>query len=437
MKEQKEKKERKERILKLPPVGMRIIKSAIGVWLCYVVYILRGKQGIVFYSQLAILWCMQPYISNSLKMAAQRTTGTLIGAAYGLLVILLRLWWLPQVFAQDICYYLLVSLMVIPVLYTTVLLHRKNASYFSTVVFLSIVVAHMGDENPVLFTINRVLDTMIGIGLGVLVNMFRIPRKKREDILFVSGVDDTLLNEKESLSPYSKIELNRMLQEGAKFTVSTMRTPASVIDVLGEIQWTLPLIVMDGAALYDMKERRYLATVKLDTARVKELLHFFDEQGMNCFVNVVVDGLLVISYQELKNEAEQKLYQELRKSPYRNFVKANLMNQGEVLYLMTIGKTEEMEQIFGRLHEMKCFPELKVCFYASTNYPGYSYLKIYDKEATREKMMEVLKEQTGLERTMTFGSLEGRYDVVVHRSDSNKVVKILERMYEPYFWEKA
>lgn len=136
MKEQKEKKERKERILKLPPVGMRIIKSAIGVWLCYVVYILRGKQGIVFYSQLAILWCMQPYISNSLKMAAQRTTGTLIGAAYGLLVILLRLWWLPQVFAQDICYYLLVSLMVIPVLYTTVLLHRKNASYFSTVVFL-------------------------------------------------------------------------------------------------------------------------------------------------------------------------------------------------------------------------------------------------------------------------------------------------------------
>lgn len=51
--------------------------------------------------------------------------------------------------------------------------------------------------------------------------------------------------------------------------------------------------------------------------------------------------------------------------------------------------------------------------------------------------MEVLKEQTGLERTMTFGSLEGRYDVVVHRNDSNKVVKILERMYEPYFWEKA
>jgi hypothetical protein len=32
----------------IPPIGMRILKSAIGVWLCYLIYLLRGKQGIVF-----------------------------------------------------------------------------------------------------------------------------------------------------------------------------------------------------------------------------------------------------------------------------------------------------------------------------------------------------------------------------------------------------
>lgn len=53
------------------------------------------------------------------------------------------------------------------ILYTTVLL-KKNASYFSTVVFLSIVVNHIGDQNPLLFVFNRVLDTMIGIVLAML-----------------------------------------------------------------------------------------------------------------------------------------------------------------------------------------------------------------------------------------------------------------------------
>ena len=49
-------------------------------------------------------------------------------------------------------------------------------------------------------------------------------------------------------------------------------------------------------------------------------------------------------------------------------------------------------------------------------------------------MMEVLKERTGLTKAVTFGSIDGKYDVVVKKNDSNRLVKTLERMYEPYFW---
>ena len=49
---------------KLPPIGARIIKSALSVALCMVVYWLRTLlpvgNGIPFYSALAALWCMQP-----------------------------------------------------------------------------------------------------------------------------------------------------------------------------------------------------------------------------------------------------------------------------------------------------------------------------------------------------------------------------------------
>ena len=73
----------------LPPIGMRIIKSAIAVALCYVIQLFRGDSGIVFYSQLSALWCMQSYISTTRKNAIQRTIGTILGALLGLIVLLI------------------------------------------------------------------------------------------------------------------------------------------------------------------------------------------------------------------------------------------------------------------------------------------------------------------------------------------------------------
>ena len=79
---------------------------------------------------------------------------------------------------------MIVSLFIVVVLYSTVLIRQKQASYFSCVVFLSIVVNHIQDANPYVFVWNRFLDTIIGIIVGVVVNCFTIPGKKNKDILF-------------------------------------------------------------------------------------------------------------------------------------------------------------------------------------------------------------------------------------------------------------
>lgn len=75
-----------------PPIGNRILKSAAGVFLCECVYFLRGRSVIPFYSMIAVLWCIQPYTEGTLKMAYQRIVGTLVGALYGLITIILELY---------------------------------------------------------------------------------------------------------------------------------------------------------------------------------------------------------------------------------------------------------------------------------------------------------------------------------------------------------
>lgn len=74
---------------KLPAVGQRIVRSSIAVALCFVLYYIRGKQGIPFYSALAVLQCIQPYNFNMKEMAKKRTIGTFVGAFWGTIVIFL------------------------------------------------------------------------------------------------------------------------------------------------------------------------------------------------------------------------------------------------------------------------------------------------------------------------------------------------------------
>ena len=109
----------------LPPIGMRTIKSSIGVLLGFIIYLIRGKQGAPFYTALSVLWCMQPYPSNAKANARQRTIGTMIGAFYGLIMILLEYYFLP--FDNEFIRYLIISVLIIPVIYTTVVINKKNS----------------------------------------------------------------------------------------------------------------------------------------------------------------------------------------------------------------------------------------------------------------------------------------------------------------------
>lgn len=423
--------------LKIPRVGHRILKSAFSVLLCYLIYLLRGQEGIVFYSMLAALWCIRPYFGNTMEMAAQRISGTLIGSVFGLVVLLIKLYLLPMdLLPYELIYFLLVGMAIIPIIQTTLILHHRDASYFSCVVFLSIVVNHVGDENPYIFVWNRVLDTLIGVIVGIGVNSFHLPTRKRKDILFVSGVDDTLVAEDEALSDFSKRQINYLIDIGANFTVSTRRAPAAVQEILSGVRLKLPIIAMDGAVLYDMNTNTYIRefVISHDTAdQVRELAQ---EQGLNCFSNVIIDDCLLICYKELNNSAQQSMYEKLCRSPYRNYIRMTPPEDTRTVYLMFLDTTEKMQRFYEILSENGYDQFLKILFYPSKDYAGFSYIKIYNRNAGRERMLCYLKEMTGLTQTVTFGSEEGKYDVTVKNDDTSQVATTLRQMYEQLLWRK-
>ena len=413
--------------LTFPPIGARIIKSSVAVGLCIAVYFIRAllpvSSGIPFYGALAALWCMQPYSDTTKNNAFQRSAGTLIGAVYGL-IFLLMFRRLGLVIPELV--YISASIFIIPVIYTTVVMNKRTASFFSCVVFLSIALTHSFDENPYIFVLNRVVDTFIGIIIGVAVNDLRLPVKRNDNTLYVSGIDDVLIS---PTSNYSKVELNRLIRSGVKFTISTTRTPAELMSIMKGTELQLPAIVMDGAAMYDIKEKQYLEMTYLLPNASAEAERIISECGLNCFINTMLDTTLLIYYGKLNNPAEKELFESHKHSPYRNYISSEYRRKNineRVLYITVIA-----EKIDIFLLERKLRQQLGVSARISisdSEYEGFMYLKIFSPCASKENMLLKLKEYAGAERVVTFGSIRGKYDIYIDDGGGNATVKKLKKV---------
>ena len=47
----------------IPPIGMRLVKTGIAVFLCFCVNMLRVNADVVFYSHIAAIYCMQDSVT--------------------------------------------------------------------------------------------------------------------------------------------------------------------------------------------------------------------------------------------------------------------------------------------------------------------------------------------------------------------------------------
>ena len=385
----------------VPHIGMRIIKSALGVLICFAIYFMRGKQGAPFYSALAVLWCIQNQTKNTVQNALQRTVGTGIGAAYGLIYILIKQR-VPQL-GDSFLHYCIVSIALIPIIYTTVVIKQKKASYFSCVVFLSIVVNHLMDENPYIFVANRSLDTLIGIFVGLVLNSVCIHGEYDRDTLFIADVDRAMDGLSTGITPFSQIMIKNMLEKGMLLTFMTLRTPAGFLEGMPDIKPKLPIIAMDGAILYDIKENRYPKVYVISAEHACNIESFIRSRGVNIFTTIILEDVLIIYYDELKNTAEIDIYEKMHKSPYRNYLNKERPKDHPVVYMMCVDETRKIEQLVEDIKRSDIYEELKILSYPSDDYKGYSYIKIYSKNASVQNMTDYLRNMTGAEETLTFG----------------------------------
>lgn len=412
----------------MPKIGMRIVKTAIAVFLCFLIDLLRNHQGVPFYSAIAAILCMQPFVSNSVKVALNRSVGTFIGGLFGMLVLLAERAWLPK--GMPILQYFIVSLCVVALIYITVVLKKTSASYITCVVFLSVTISHGADVNPYLFAINRIIDTLIGIAVSLAVNAARLPRKKDRNTLFITGLDGVLWEKEKALSSFSRIRLTHLLNQGARITAVTDRSPASFLPLIGDIPFALPVIAMNGAALYHIPSNTYAYCKTIPRTITDRLQSFFAQREVNCFTKAVIHDVLHIYYGSFTNEAQEDLYRIRHGGPLENYVCAGLPEGHEAVCLMIIDTDAMVERLYEEIVASPFSSQLRLIRRADRTHPRYSILEIYSAEATLTGAAGILKSRSGADSITVFSNSDDELSLILHADYSYAVGNAAESVQE-------
>ena len=148
-------------------VGLRTIKTVISVFLCFFIDNYR-YDSTPFYAAIASILYTQPDMKNSLRIAKSREISTIIGGMSGMLFLTLERRFTsiyPELFRE-----LVLSLMLIPLIYLSLLLKQKNGTALICVVFLCVTITHERDTNPLYFAWSRIVNISLGIVISLIVN---------------------------------------------------------------------------------------------------------------------------------------------------------------------------------------------------------------------------------------------------------------------------
>lgn len=418
----------------LPPLGQRIIKTSAAVFVLLIIYMLQGFHGNVNSAAVTAIICMQPFAKDSRSFAVDRILGTLLGAAWGL-VFLQVMQWLPESTHNLVASDAVMCLFLILAIYSTVVIKKSSTAAQVAIVFLGTVIAYPNVNAPLAQTLETMADTVIGTVVAIAVNTAHIPRRKHPEYLFFVRTRDLVPDRFAQIPSSVHIALDNLYREGAKICLVSRWAPAFIVSQMGLLNVNAPMIIMDGAALYDVTENRYLDVYPIPRENADRLRSILSGFGVGCNIYTVNEHTLSIYRDGPVNEADKREFETMRRSPYRHYVDGMYREEDYITFLRVIDTKERIAQLEYEIKSVLPLGMFRTEVREEARFPEYSSLYFYDPKATVENMkkrvQEIMEEQNG---PMVAADLQPRTKGYLPEHDALLLLGRLKNTYEPFFF---
>ncbi|WP_326909329.1 FUSC family protein [Sedimentibacter sp. MB31-C6] len=162
--------------MNIPKIGMRNIKTTIAVFFCLLLFEIINREN-SFYACIAAVICMQNTVDNSMQKSISRIIGTAIGGFVAIIVLI----FLETYIIED-AYFLFIPIGIIVLIEICVAINKKDAVSICCVVYLSILITKRQEGGYLIYTIDRIIDTSIGIFIALIVNKYiKKPKRFQKD----------------------------------------------------------------------------------------------------------------------------------------------------------------------------------------------------------------------------------------------------------------
>lgn len=218
--------------------------------------------------------------------------------------------------------------------------------------------------------------------------------------LYISDLDGTLLDSNAKLSNYTKSALEELIKNGLNFSIATARTPATVVPILSDIDIKLPVVVMNGAAIYDIENDKYIKFNSIPPKSVDKLLSILSENNVSALSYTLYDNHINAYYDRINNPVEEKFIKDRTGSPHKTFINASIPEDSNVLYFLLLNEKDLIMDVFNKVRDIE---DIYAIAYKDVYNEGFYNLEIYSNKSSKANSIKEIMSLFNFDRLISFG----------------------------------
>lgn len=227
--------------------------------------------------------------------------------------------------------------------------------------------------------------------------------------LYVSDLDGTLLNSDSKVSTASARLLNESMARGCMFTIATARTPATVIDLLSDVDMCLPSIVITGGAYYDWKQRRLTSPRFMTSELAKQISVDWRNSGLGGFLYTLdSEGILQVYHIGVLSDLERDFMSQRSNTPCKVFHVPEDGNStipsdlSRTMLFFGMQPTEPSERFYESLCN-RYGESITPQFYHDIYGDSVAEFEVFPQNVTKASALERLASDLAIDRLIVFG----------------------------------
>ncbi|HWR43906.1 HAD family hydrolase [Sporomusa sp.] len=222
--------------------------------------------------------------------------------------------------------------------------------------------------------------------------------------LYISDLDGTLLNSHKEISENTKKTLNTLVASGGYFSVATARTAVSSQKILSGVQVNTPVVLMNGAVIYDILDGKYIKTETIPAAAAYTIVEVIKKHKITGFMYSVFDNRLQVYYESL-NTTVLKAYHNERVTKYaKSFEQiasfSDKIKDNKVIYFVFMGKKERLSEL---LPDLKKLQGIDMVLSNDVYTENLWYLEVYSTNASKYNAVNYIRNYCSFDRIIGFG----------------------------------